>query len=478
MARYLDMGMTGSIGTMAESWTLQAAAHVVGGRLINADAEVEFVGASLDSRRIAKGELFIAFPGEHVDGHDYVAKALDNGAAAALVSRELPLEFPQIVVTDVSVALTQLAIAWRAGFEGPVLGVTGSNGKTSTKEILASIMRAWLGDESVLATRGNLNNELGVPLTLLSLRSSHRAAIIEMGASAEGEIEHLAGMARPNISLITNAGPAHLEGFGDLDGVARGKGEIYAALPVGGSAIINRDDPYFDSWCQGAEGRQILSFGLVETADVGIVPGSLESDAAEGYRWRLRTPFGDQDVAMNLPGQHQINNALAATAAALASGCPLTAIAAGLRAIKPVAGRMQSIKLANGAQLVDDSYNANPGSVRAALAWLAKQSGQRYLVLGAMAELGSNAAALHRDIGVEAAASGIEGLIAVGAAAPAAEGFGVGGQTVTDTKAAVAVLNAELTADALVLVKGSRSAGLERIVTALQTSVTNNQGEC
>jgi UDP-N-acetylmuramoyl-tripeptide--D-alanyl-D-alanine ligase len=443
--------------------TLAHLASVCGGRLAGADAT--FGEAVIDSRALARGDLFLALPGTRADGHDFVAAAAAAGAAGAIVSRQLEVALPQVVVADVGRALRAAGAAWRADFAGTVVGVAGSNGKTTTKEMLASIL-AQCG--ACLATRGNLNNHLGVPLTLLRLRGAERFAVIEIGANRAGEVAELAAVARPHVGLVTNAGAEHLEGFGSLEGVARAEGELVAALDSGGVAVINHDDPFAGLWRDMTRAR-VLGFGLGDAADVRA--RGLQLDVGpQGFhtRFTLVAAAGSVPVALALAGRHNIHNALGAAAAALAAGATLAQVAAGLAAVRPVAGRLQFRPLPGGAWLIDDSYNANPSSARAALEVLAELPGRRWLVLGDMAELGEHAGASHREIGALARTLGVERLYAFGPlAALAADSFGAGAERHGDIDALARAVGAELPPDVRLLIKGSRVNRLERLVVAL-----------
>jgi UDP-N-acetylmuramoyl-tripeptide--D-alanyl-D-alanine ligase len=443
--------------------SLAVLAAVCGGELHGNDAA--FDTAQIDSRKLAAGDLFAALPGTQADGHDFVAAAARAGAAGALVARRVAVPLPQIVVADVQAALTAAARAWRADFDGPLIGVAGSNGKTTVKEMLAAIL-ARRG--ACLATQGNLNNHLGVPLTLLRLRPEHRYAVIEMGANHAGDVAWLADIARPGIGLITNAGAEHLEGFGDLNGVARAEGEMVAALPASGTAIINADDAYAPLW-RGMTPAAVLSFGLDAAADVSAGALQLRVDEA-GFvaRFELRTPGGRAPVSLRLAGAHNVRNALCATAAALAAGASLPEITAGLEAMRAVPGRLNFRRTAAGAWLIDDSYNANPSSVLAALDVLAGLPGRRWLVLGDMGELGTHAEHSHREIGIAARASGVERLYTHGPlAALAAASFGEGASSYLQAEQLTQALQAELQPDVRLLIKGSRMNRLERVVQGL-----------
>ncbi|MFP5306860.1 MAG: UDP-N-acetylmuramoyl-tripeptide--D-alanyl-D-alanine ligase [Gammaproteobacteria bacterium] len=419
----------------------------------------------IDSRAVQAGDLFVALRGERHDGHAFVAQARAAGAVAALVADWVDVELPQLRVDDTLAGLQQLATLWRARFSIPVVGVTGSNGKTTTKQMLAAIFAAR---GPVLATRGNLNNHIGVPLTLLSLRDEHRTAVVEMGANHLGEIAALAAVARPDVGVVTQAGDAHLEGFGSRDGVAHGKGELFASLD-GGVAVINADDAYAALWRGLAARASVITFGIAAAADVcaqQIQPEPLAD--AVGSRFVLRTPGGSASVRLPMPGRHNVMNALAAAGCAVALGLEPETIAAGLGRVECAQGRLSWQRTAQGARVLDDSYNANPTSLHAALELLAGLPGTRWVVLGSMAELGPDALRLHFEAGRKARALGIERLLALGTlAAEAARGFGSGAETFDNAQALGDWLQPRLDADAVVLVKGSRSARMERVVEAL-----------
>ncbi|WP_435104684.1 UDP-N-acetylmuramoyl-tripeptide--D-alanyl-D-alanine ligase [Arhodomonas sp. AD133] len=420
---------------------------------------VTVTGAAIDSRRVRSGELFVALAGERVDGHDFVAAARTAGASAALVAREVADALPQWVVPDPATTLARLGAWVRAGVPATVIGVTGSNGKTTVKEMLAAILGT--GAET-LATEGNLNNFLGVPLTLCRLHRGQRFAVIEMGANAPGEIAGLAELAGPTIGIVTNAGPAHLSGFGNIEGVARAKGEMFRGLPPDGVAVINADDDHAPLWRELAGTRRIVTFGTAESADVRVLPD-------HGERMRLALPGGDEVSAeLALPGAHNRMNAAAAAAASLAAGAPPAWIERGLETVGGVAGRLARRRLAGGIELIDDSYNANPASVRAAVDLLAAGGGECWLVLGDMGELGEAAASLHAQTGTYAHKAGIARLFTCGEMArTAAEAFGEGATHCPGLEALVAALRRDLRPGVRVLVKGSRSAAMDRVVAAL-----------
>ena len=419
-----------------------------------------FNGVGTDSRTLKAGDLFVALEGPRFDGHDYLPAVAAAGAAGALVRRAHPA-LPCIEVADPLAALAQLAAAWRTRFELPLIAVTGSSGKTTIKELLAAAL-GGLGP--VLATRGNRNNHIGVPLTLLELRDTHRAAAIEMGMNHAGEIAHLADLARPTVGVIGNAGAAHLEGLGSVAAVARAKGELVEHLPPNAVAVLNADDAHLPLWRELAGARRVVTFGLGHAAEVtaDYVLG------ADGSALELRTPAGTATGRLGLLGRHNVLNALAATAAALAAGAGLTDIAAGLATVRPVPGRLYPLAGQGGARLIDDSYNANPLSVRAAIDVLAGLPGERLLVLGDMGELGAEAARLHADCGAAARAARIEHLITLGPlSAHAAAAFGAGAVACTELAQTIDAAGALLRPELTVLIKGSRSAGMERLVQAL-----------
>jgi UDP-N-acetylmuramoyl-tripeptide--D-alanyl-D-alanine ligase len=455
--------------------TLAAFAQSCGGRLAGADAT--FTDVVSDSRTLEAGQLFIALKGPSFDGHDFVRAARERGAAGAVVSAPQKLPLPQIVVADTQQALERAAAAWRAAFGGALVGVAGSNGKTTAKEMTAAILAA---SGPCLATRGNLNNHIGVPLTLLRLTPQHRYAVIEMGANRAGDVAGLVRIARPTNGMITNAGAEHLEGFGSLEGVARAEGEMVAGLPADATAVINADDEFAPLW-RTLTAARVVTFGVRHGADFAATEVRTQV-AAEGFstRFRLTTPAGSAEVRLALGGAHNVVNALAAAASAMSAGASLAQVTSGLEAVRAVPGRLQFKQAASGAWLIDDSYNANPSSVRAAIAVLASLSGRRWLVLGDMAELGTYAAAAHTDIGEFARAQGVERLYALGAlAALAADSFGAGASAFADAPALTAALSGALAtagADVRLLVKGSRVNRLERVVDALSGSNGASQG--
>lgn len=443
--------------------TLGAFAQSCGGRLIGADAA--FSGVSSDSRSVNPGELFVALSGPRFNGEDYVAAAVERGAVGAVVRTQQASARSQIVVDDTLAALASGANAWREGFAIPVVGVAGSNGKTTVKELISSIL-SQVGP--CLSTRGNLNNHIGVPLTLFRVNAEHRFAVVEMGADRAGEVEALVRIGRPTVGIITNAGAEHLEGFGSLEGVARAEGEMVAGLKPGATAIINHDDPFASLW-QNMTPARVSTFGLQPGAQftAGAVRTTIE---AEGFvtHFTLQTPQGAVPVELHLAGRHNLVNALGAAAAASATGVGLADIARGLAQMRPVAGRLQFKRAAGGAWIIDDSYNANPSSVQAGIEVLAQLDGRRWLVFADMGELGDYATESHREVGLRAKAAGIERLFATGALAQlAVETFGPGASWFPDTTALATGVAAELSPEVRMLIKGSRFNRLETVVAAL-----------
>ena len=443
---------------------LQEAAEALGARWAGEDVMLE--GVSTDTRTLQAGQLFVALRGPNFDGHDYLAEAKAKGAAACMVEQPVA-NCPALIVGDTRLALGRLARAWRRHFAMPLVAVTGSNGKTTVKEMLASIF-AQQGE--VLATRGNLNNDIGVPLTLFGLDSSRSSAVIEMGANHAGEIAYLTSLAEPNVAVITNAAAAHLEGFGSLEGVAKAKGEIYQGLKQDGTAIINADDDYADLWRGLTKDKNVLSFGLQNPADI-----SARWQAGDcGSQIHITTPEGKVKLHLALLGEHNVMNALAAIAAAQAVGIKLTTIKAGLEAMQPVAGRLQLKAGLQGSRLIDDTYNANPASLAAAIEVLAAFGGKHILVLGDMGELGDDTEALHAEAGRFAKAHAVDRLYTVGPmAAVAAKAFGTGAQPCENHEAVSKALQPELDTDSTVLVKGSRLSQMERIVQMLVSGGTD-----
>jgi UDP-N-acetylmuramoyl-tripeptide--D-alanyl-D-alanine ligase len=438
---------------------LSAAAQMLGAPYHGED--VMFRGVSTDTRTLAEGNLFVALEGPNFDGHDYLEQARRKGAVAA-VCRTCIDGFPQLKVEDTRLALGALAMHWRSRFSLPLVAVTGSNGKTSVKEMLATIL-SGCGD--TLVTQGNFNNDIGVPHTLFGLSEKHQYAVVELGANHPGEIAYLTGLARPTVAVINNAAPAHLEGFGSIDGVARAKGELFGSAAAETVCIVNADDVYADLWRALAGSRRQIDFGLDAAADV---TAEWQGDVS-GTDLQLITADARAETRIALPGRHNVMNALAAAAAALAVGVDLPVIAAGLSAVKPVRGRWQTQPGLSGCRVIDDTYNANPASLEAGLELLSNAEGEIWLVLGDMGELGGDSAALHREVGEYARNAGITRLFALGdLAARAAREFGAGGESFADVESLKTALRTQVCEGVSVLVKGSRAMRMERVVEALR----------
>lgn len=449
---------------MIRPMLLSEIASLVGG--VQRGADVRIQALSTDSRAMSEHALFVALRGENFDGNRFVAAAKASGAVAALVSSPSD-ELPCVEVQDSRLALGLIARENRRAYRRPLIALTGSSGKTTTKELLAAILSE---EGAVLATRGNLNNEIGVPLTLLAIDSHHRYAVTEMGAAKSGDIAYLCQFAEPDIAILTNAQAAHIAGFGSLDGVARAKGEIFSSLTADGVAVINLDDAYAELWLQMASHCQRRTVSLSSPqADVYASELSRGSDGQQIFT--LNSFAGRIAIRLSLPGEHMVRNALAAAAAALSAGVSLESVASGLAKASNAEGRLSRHSIA-GITLFDDSYNANPGSVAAAIKVLAEQGGSRHLVMGTMAELGNEASRHHRDIARLARQAGIEALYCVGEFAEmmAAE-FGEGGRAFNDKTALQQAVLQEVRPGDAVLVKGSRSAAMDTVVQALKTNL-------
>ncbi len=445
---------------------LSEAARVLDGRCSGVD--VGFRGISTDTRKLLPGSLFFALQGPNFDGHAYVDAARAQGAAAAAVSRHCDSPLPQVEVGDTRLALGRLAADWRSRFQLPVIAITGSNGKTTVRAMTESILSRC---GRTLSTQGNLNNEIGLPLTLARLDAADEFAVLEMGANHPGEIDYLAGIAQPTIAVVTNAGPAHLEGFGDLEGVARAKGEVFARLGPDGLAVINADDAFAPLWRELAGHCQVIEFGLQANAPV---TAQWSGDTA-GSDISLVTPQGGMQMRLPLPGRHNVMNALAAAAVALAAGAGLDDIRSGLESLQPVAGRFNIYQLTGGIVLIDDTYNANPESLQVALDVLAQAPGETWLVLGDMGELGATAAELHAAAGDSARAAGVHRLYGLGELAGAAvRNFQGPGGSFDDMDALLAALRADLSGPLHILVKGSRRMRMERVIDALRAVPADN----
>jgi UDP-N-acetylmuramoyl-tripeptide--D-alanyl-D-alanine ligase len=428
---------------------------------VDLDSQLSFTGITTDSRQVNPGMLFAALPGKRVDGHDFVAQAEAAGAVAVLVQRPVQSGVPQLRVDDVLLALGRIAAAWRDRLDPTVIALTGSNGKTTTKELLASILRR---SGAVLSTAGNYNNELGLPLTLFGLEPRHDYAVLEMGAGKAGDIRYLAGLAKPDVGVITNVGPAHLKGMGSVEGVARTKGELYASLPAEGFAIFNMEESWLPLWRELSTAGNSLTFGFRDEADVRAVRA--------GGGWRVETPAGAFTLELHLPGEHNVLNALAATAMALAVDIELDQVREGLAATRPVPGRLNLVTAPAGWKVIDDTYNANPASLYAALQVLTAESGEAWLALGDMRELGEDSDKLHAEMGDAARTLGVKRLYATGPHSQATVGaFGRGAMHFPTRGALIEALCKDLAArrdrGVTCLVKGSRSMGMEKVVSAL-----------
>ncbi len=432
-------------------------AAMLGRPLAGEDAWVEAV--STDTRKPVANAVFFALRGPNFDAHEVLERPDAPAYVGLVVSRPVKNRAPQIVVDDTRLALGRLAAEWRKRFEGRVVGLTGSNGKTTVKEMIASIASV---EHDVLYTQSNLNNDIGVPLTLLRLRPRHEIAVIEMGANHHGEIDYLTRIVRPDVALVNNAGPAHLDGFGDLAGVARAKGEIYGGLTAGGCAVVNADDAFRDYWLGLNAKRCVILFGRHPDADVRLL-----SDRP------LRLRIGDEEieVELQLEGAHNAMNAAAAAAVAHGLGLTSETIREGLARMTAFKGRLRPVRGYNGLNLIDDSYNANPASAKAAVDVLAGRSGERVLVLGDMGELGQNAEALHAEVGAHARARGLDWLYTFGALSRhASDAFGPGGKHFEDLTDLIDALKQGAGPRRVILVKGSRSMRMERVVEALKAT--------
>ena len=450
------------------------AAAAIGATMRGADATFDSVGS--DSRRLRGAELFVALRGERFDGHAFVATAKERGAAAAMVAADAAdaaagAGLPLLVVDDTRLALGRLSSHWRRRCDIPLVAVTGSNGKTTVKEMIASVLRAQHGDERTLATEGNLNNDIGLPLTLLRLRSGHRCAVIELGMNHPGETAYLAALAAPTVALVNNAQREHQEFMKSVADVASEHGAVFAELRAGGVAVVNADDDFAAYWRSLVVGRpgakgpvRIVDFGIDRPAQVT----GRYAFTGFGSEIALSTPAGSASIRLQVPGRHNVLNALAAAGAAIASGAGMAAVTSGLESFRAVKGRMQRKPGRSGAVVIDDTYNANPDSVRAAIDVLAAHAGRTVLVLGDMGEVGEQGEAFHEEIGRYAKAKGVARLLATGPlTARAVDAFGEGAAHFADFDALVAAARAESAAGTALLVKGSRFMRMERAVAAL-----------
>ena len=446
---------------------LSEIAKAVAGQMLGADILCESVGS--DSRNISKNQLFVAIKGEHFDGNTFAAEAIKQGAAAVLISDENIKARPAILVKESRLALGKLAKHWRSQFKLPLVAITGSNGKTTVKEMLAAILSAsefnTSACRSVLATQGNLNNDIGMPMTLLKLNRQHQFAVIEMGMSHEGEIRYLTNIALPNIAVVNNAGTAHIGEVGSREGIARAKGEIFEGLGDNGIAVINNNDAFADYWKSLNKNRKTLTFGLDSKADVTATFQEVDGLS----QVQLSTPSGSIAFKLNVLGKHNISNALAASTCAVALGISNADIAHGLANFSAVKGRLQRKLGFNGAALIDDTYNANPDSMKAAIDVLTAQKGNTVFVMGDMAELGADSAKMHAEIGAYAKQKGVAQLLGYGEhAKQAVKAFGSHGEHFDALEANIHAARRAMKRDVTVLVKGSRFMQMERVVAALE----------
>jgi UDP-N-acetylmuramoyl-tripeptide--D-alanyl-D-alanine ligase len=453
---------------------LSDCAECVQGRLVGKDLAINSV--SIDTRTIKPGQLYVAIKGDNFDGNEFIAQAEQAGAIAAIVHKGIAATIPHIVVDDTRLALAELAGAWRKMASVSVVGITGSNGKTTVKEMVAAILGASDSKQGiVLYTQGNLNNDIGVPLTLLRLNEQHQYAVIEMGANHPGEIAYTSQYAQADVVVLNNAGAAHIEGFGSLDGVAEAKGEIIQTLKQDGVAVINQDDNYFEYWKTIAGNRRTLSFGLNEATDVTAKDIETEiRDNVFATTFKLVTAQGTVETVLRLAGRHNVVNALAATAACLALDISPQQIRQGLESVQPVTGRLQPLISRWGNIVIDDTYNANAASLKAGLDALAACAGKSWLVLGAFGELGPGSPKIHEEIGDLIKASGVTRLLAVGSDAQnTVRAFGTGATFFATQQDLIDVLEQELKGDETILIKGSRAQRMENIVAALVDNFRN-----
>lgn len=440
--------------------TLAAAAHIMNGTLLGTDRS--YAGVSTDTRMLGQDELFFALQGPNFDGGAFVSAAAERSAAAAVLCEAVDVDIPQITVDDTRLALGTLAASWRQRMPAKVIGITGSNGKTTVKAILANCLSQ---SAETLATRGNLNNDIGMPLMLLSLSENHRYAVIEMGANHPGEIAYLTSLARPDVVMITNAAPAHLEGFGDLDGVASAKGEILQGDVSPVFVVLNADDPYFAYWNSLLSGDTVISFGVEANASVFATDVEADGDL---MIFNLHIHAEEIPIRLPLAGMHNVSNACAAAAVLHGLGMDGKQIRQGLESVQAVSGRLQPVERITSVTVYDDSYNANPQSVIAAAEFLAAQPGHNWLVLGDMGELGEDEVLLHKAVGRAAKRLGIDRILATGKLSKnTVKTFGNGAQWYESIDGLVEELQRTATEDTNILIKGSRFMEMERVVEAL-----------
>jgi UDP-N-acetylmuramoyl-tripeptide--D-alanyl-D-alanine ligase len=453
------------MGAMIGSMTLSTVAQELAGELLGED--VIFSHVSTDTRSLEKNDLYLALVGDSFDGNNFVEQAAQAGASSAVVSKPVACDIPLLVVQDTHVALGKIANINRRRSDARVIALTGSQGKTTVKEMIASILQ---NSAECLATEANLNNTIGVPLTLLKLEEKHKYAVIEMGANGAGEIAFSVSVTQPNIALITNASPAHIEGFGSLEGIVTAKGEIIDGLDDSGVMVLNADDVFVDDWAARAADKRMVRFSYSNAVGTAEYFASRVSENEDGTsRFTLHTPIGEQDLNIRFLGKHNVLNAVAASAVAIEAGAQLTDVAQGLANLNPVAGRLSRVAGLNGCRLIDDSYNAGPGSFSAAIDVLAGQPGKKVLVMGDMKELGDETDSAHIAVGEYAAKAGLDAFWGIGEKSKLAIDAYAGSARHFDTReelieALIAIVNSEMT----ILIKGSRGAKMNEVVTALK----------
>ena len=439
-------------------------ARIVQGKLFGTDEAISSV--SIDTRTLLSGQLYVAIKGKNYDGNDFVNLAEQAGAKAAIVHKEIKPSIPYISVTDTRLALAELAGYWRLASSAKLVGITGSNGKTTVKEMLATILNVA---GNVLFTQGNLNNDIGVPLTLLRLNEDHQYAVVEMGANHHGEIAFTSQYAQPDVVILNNAGPAHLQGFGSIDGVAKAKSEIISTLKSSGIAILNKEDKYFSYWQDIAGNRKTVSFGFDNSAD--IFAKNIDFKLIKHRfvtTFTLHTKENFINIQLPLAGRHNVLNALAASAAALALGLNLNQVAIGLELVQPVTGRLQLLAGHQGSLVIDDTYNGNSASLSVGLNILQETSKEQWLVLGAFGELGSESEIIHKKMGIDIKASGVKKLFALGDDCQhTVSTFGEGAKYFTNQDELIKTIQQELTGKEAILIKGSRARHMENVVAAL-----------
>jgi UDP-N-acetylmuramoyl-tripeptide--D-alanyl-D-alanine ligase len=435
-------------------------------------ANCSFVSISTDTRTLRSGDLYVALLGDNFDGHDFIGEAIEQGACAVLSSKKMPIAIPQLIVEDTRIALAIVANTVRRQFNGTLIGLTGSAGKTTVKEMLAAILAV---NGKVLATKDNLNNEIGVPLTLLQLEQCHDYAVIEMGARKPGDIRYLSQITSPDIALLLNAKPVHLDGMGSVEGVAQAKGEIFENLSSKCHAVINADDDFADFWRQRVDTAHIITFGFKADA---VVRAEKIEPSADSVKFNLLVNNQAQMVNLPVAGMHNITNALAAAATAVVAGLSIGDIVKGLNSFMGVASRLNRCAGINGCTVIDDSYNANPEAMMAAIDVLTMQSGNHILVVGDMGELGEQAAQYHFELGQYAKQAKVNRLVAVGELSRhTVAGFGIDGEWFSSQQELVNGLVNSIKANDVVLVKGSRSAAMENVVKKIKNPLNDLAGD-